>query len=173
MAVCFGVSHTVTIVRDAGKSGEKRWEVQVGGTLDYNILYHPDAGIKRGDQIHTEVFDEPRVVTEVHPQFTFSGLSHYEADIAPLSDFDNSGGVLPAIQVFHGDVGQVIGGDINVNISATILLQALAEAVEKSDLPKGERESIRNKIRELAQNPYVTGIGSSLVTEVLKKFLGM
>lgn len=174
MGVVFGRYHPITIVRDAGSAHEKRWEAKAGGTLDTNALLHPDVDIKQGDELHAVGLDEPRVVIAVHPKWASSGLTHYEVDLMPLTTYrEQIRARTPVQQIIHGDVGHVAGRDITLNVSVTVLLNALDEAVQRADIPESERKSLRQKIRELADNPYVTNVASSLLTECIKKAIGL
>ena len=85
MPVQFGRYEPVTIIRARGRPHEQRWDVHAGGNIDTNALFQADVDIKRGDEIHAEGLDEPRVVAAVHPKRTFSGLSHHEVELVPLS----------------------------------------------------------------------------------------
>lgn len=168
--------HPVTVVRSPGKPDEKRHEAKVGGTLDYNILFHPDVDIKRGDELHAPVLDEPRVVTDIHPQFASSGLTHYEADLVPKSEHDDEEfTAIPSVvqQTIYGNVGKLAGRDMTeLNLNAIGLLDVLAKAVEESDdIPAGEKPSLLERIAELRKNPYIVGVGSGLVLKLLERLV--
>ena len=177
MAVAFGMYHNVTVVRKAGeRDEERRDDVRVGGSLDHNILFHPDVDIKPGDQIHSPALHEPRVVDDTHPHFASSGITHYEADLVPLSDYEAfHQPVVPTMvnQTVFGNVGKLAGRDITeLNINAVTLLDILAKALdENEDIPAQEKRTLLDKIAELRNNPYIVGVGSGLILKLLEQLL--
>lgn len=89
MAVVFGRSIPVHILRSPGTAEEKRWSTLMGGDLSSKALFQPEDRVQRGDEIHAEnFFDEPRIVTSVYPQVVMDGsISHWEARIQPKSEW--------------------------------------------------------------------------------------
>lgn len=81
----FGQYLNVTVVRVSGTDESQREDVRVGGNLDDKLLFHTGTDIKRGDEIHSSVLDEPRVVVAIHPKMAQGKLTHYEADLLPKS----------------------------------------------------------------------------------------
>lgn len=59
-------------------------------------------------------------------------------------------------------------GDVNY-YNTTIYLTALISAIEESDdIPPEEKKNLSDKVKEIANNPYVSGIGAGLIVEGLK-----
>jgi hypothetical protein len=77
----------VTVIRDAETPQEHRWETRMGGDFVTHVLAHVQDELKISDQIHNELFDEPRVVTRVEPVILLRGLSHWKAAIVPRSEW--------------------------------------------------------------------------------------
>ena len=84
----FGSYYEVTIVREAGTAEEASWKTQMGGDLARKALFHVEDRVKTGDEIHCDVFDEPRVVARVDPSLCMEGVSHWEATIVPRSEWN-------------------------------------------------------------------------------------
>lgn len=77
-------------------------------------------------------------------------------------------------QNFHGNVEQVAGRDININnYSVTILIQALSEAVEKSEnIPPQAKKELIDRLKQIALNPYIAGFTINALSEIIKKVAG-
>lgn len=74
----------------------------------------------------------------------------------------------PVTQHFHGNIGNFAFGDIN-NYDTTIYFNALIKAIEESkDIPPEEKEGLIDKIKDVANNPYVAGVGASVIFEGIK-----
>jgi hypothetical protein len=82
----FVSSRTVTVIRDAGTPAETRWTTQMGGDFVHTGLFHEQ--VKTGDEIHCELFDEPRVIVRVDPVLMMVGIAHWKATIMPCLEFD-------------------------------------------------------------------------------------
>jgi hypothetical protein len=115
-------SHTlVTIVRARGTPDEKRWDAQMGGDRARKALFYIDDRVKTGDEIHRDLFDEPKIITKVDPSMMLSGVSHWEAEMTPQSEWQrryrqplpnitvtgqgarvNVGSLVQSVQHFHG-----------------------------------------------------------------------
>lgn len=176
MAVAFGMYHDVTVVRNAGEPEEERRDhIRAGGSLDYNILFHPDVDIKPGDRIHSSALHEPRVVDDTHAHFASSGITHYEADLVSLSEYEafHQPDIRTMVnQTVFGNVGKRAGRDITeVNVHATVLLDVVAKAIEQSnEIPPNEKTTLLEKLSELRNNPYVVSISSSIIIKLLEQF---
>jgi hypothetical protein len=71
-------------------------------------------------------------------------------------------------QNFYGNVGNIATGDIN-NYNINLYLNALEKVIEDSDsIPPEEKKNLIGKIRDVAKNPYVSSISSSLIVEAIK-----
>ena len=71
-------------------------------------------------------------------------------------------------QIFQGNIGNFASGDIN-NYNTTIYLNALINAIEESEnIPNEEKKDLIDKIKNVAYNPYVAGIGASAIFEGIK-----
>jgi CheY-like chemotaxis protein len=51
------------------------------------MLFYLQDRVKTGDEIHSDVFDEPRVIVRVDPALVMEGVSHWEATIVPRSQW--------------------------------------------------------------------------------------
>lgn len=81
------VTHSlVTIIRARGTPDEKRWEAQMGGDRARKGLFYVEDRVKTGDEIHCELFDEPKIISKVDPSLMMSGVSHREAEMIPQSE---------------------------------------------------------------------------------------
>lgn len=68
----------------------------------------------------------------------------------------------------HGSIENMAMGDIN-NYNITLYLKALESVIEKSDdIPSEEKKNLIDKIRSVANNDYVKGIGTGLIVEAIK-----
>jgi hypothetical protein len=122
----------------------------MGGDLKDLALFYLDDRVRTGDELHSECFDEPRVITRVDPSMTMSGVSHWEAKIVPLSEWKrlrqpaqphvvvtgqgarvNLGSVDQSVQHFHNAADQ-----------AAAVAQVLGEIkalIEKLDIPAADK----------------------------------
>lgn len=72
------------------------------------------------------------------------------------------------IQNFYEKVENLALGDIN-NYSTTIYLNALIKAIEESkEIPEEDKASLIDKIKNIAQNQYIAGIGAAAIFEGIK-----
>ena len=72
---------------------------------------------------------------------------------------------------FHGNIENFALGDMN-NYNTSIYLNALITAIEESeDIPSEEKRDLIAKIKNIVTNPYVSGIGTSLIVEAIKTTL--
>ncbi len=71
-------------------------------------------------------------------------------------------------QIFQGDIENFASGDINT-YNTNIYLNALIKAIEESkEIPEEDKKSLIDKIKDIANNPYVSGISSGLIVEGIK-----
>lgn len=71
-------------------------------------------------------------------------------------------------QHFHGDIENFASGDINY-YNTTIYLNALIKTIEESEeIPEEDKKKLVDKIKDIANNPYVSGIAASLIVEAIK-----
>ncbi len=74
----------------------------------------------------------------------------------------------------HTVAGRDIHGGVNTTITVTHIFEALASAVsEAEEIPEEEKPSLLEKIKALATNPFILGIGPPLIVEALKSQLGL
>lgn len=74
-------------------------------------------------------------------------------------------------QHFHGDVQNLALGDIN-NYNTKVYFNALIKAIEASeDIPDEEKGNLIDRIKEIANNPYIAGIGAAAIFEGIKTVL--
>ena len=131
----FGSHSLVTIVRARGTPEEKTWEAQMGGDRARKALFYLDDRVKTGDEIHCELFDEPKVISKVDPSLTMSGVSHWEAEMMPQSEWSRRhAAALPNImmtgqgaRVNIGSSDQSIQHFHNAQADNAAVLQALEE----------------------------------------------
>lgn len=76
-------------------------------------------------------------------------------------------------QNFHSTVGNVAGRDfIQNNVTSIQLLQVLETAVKHSgNIPEPERAGLLQRIRSLMEEPYIAGLATSAIFEVLKALI--
>jgi hypothetical protein len=84
----FGSHTLVTVIRAHGTADEKRWEAQMGGDRARKALFYIDDRVKTGDEVHCELFDEPKIISKVDPAMAFDGPSHWEAEMMPQSEWN-------------------------------------------------------------------------------------
>jgi hypothetical protein len=85
-------SRIVTVVRNASTATETRREIRMGGDNIRKALFHLDDRVIPGEEVHCEIFDEPRVVTRVNPCLVSDGVAYWEAEIMPLSQWNHLNG---------------------------------------------------------------------------------
>lgn len=70
----------------------------------------------------------------------------------------------------NGNVENLALGDINT-YNTSIYLNALIKAIEESEeIPSEEKRNLIDKIKDIAYNPYVSGIGATAIFEGIKAF---
>ena len=85
--VVFGSSRPVTIVRGAGTPEELRWETRMGGDFDTKALFQSSDRVVTGDELHCDVFDQPRLVLRVKAVLANGEVAYWEAPIIPVSEW--------------------------------------------------------------------------------------
>lgn len=74
----------------------------------------------------------------------------------------------PVTQIFHGNIGNLALGDINT-YNTNIYFDALIKAIEESEnIPPENKKSLIDKIKTIAKDPYISGIGAGLIVEAIK-----
>lgn len=58
-------------------------------------------------------------------------------------------------------------------LNGPIILDALSEAIQKSNIPESNKNRLIDKLSEIKNDPYILGISSGLIAEALKKFIGL
>lgn len=77
-------------------------------------------------------------------------------------------------QEFNAPVGQVAGRDINIQVTFTEVLNKLTDAVQSDPkIPPEEKRSLIDRLKSLTQNEWVRSIGTSVLTDVIKKSVGI
>lgn len=78
-------------------------------------------------------------------------------------------------QKFNAPVTNVAGRDIiQTSVTSVNILRVLETAVNKSEaIPESQKAGLIEKIRGLAQNPYISGLATSAIYEGLKSFISM
>ena len=67
----------------------------------------------------------------------------------------------------------ILADKIIINNYTTInFLTALEEAIESEDIPESRKKNIIQKIKDLKNDPFVSGAGAGLFTEVIMKLIG-
>ena len=120
--VDFGSSRPVTIVRGAGTLEELRWETRMGGNFDTKALFQADDRVVTGDEIHCDVFDQPRIVLRVKPVLASGVVTYWDAAIAPCSESSRHRKIVPSEPLFQLHLGSktpsVIGPDVRSDPAA-------------------------------------------------------
>ena len=77
--------------------------------------------------------------------------------------------------IVHGDVGQIAGRDFNINyFQPNFYLNILERAIQEAEhIPEEDKKSIGAKIKDLKDNQWIVGIGSSAIFEIGKKMIGL
>jgi hypothetical protein len=79
-------SCTAMIVRASGAAGEKPGAAWMLTDLSTTALFDGSVSLHVGDEIHCELFDEPRVVAGVRPfARPHASMQYWKADIVPRS----------------------------------------------------------------------------------------
>lgn len=77
----------------------------------------------------------------------------------------------PTTQMNFHNIEHLALGNIN-NYNTTIYFNALITAIKESeDIPIEEKKDLIDKIKDIATNPYVSGIGTGLIVKALKSTL--
>jgi len=59
-------------------------------------------------------------------------------------------------------------------LNGPIVLNALSEAIQNSkDIPESNKRSLLDRLKGIKEDPYISSIGSGLITEALKKLIGL
>ena len=107
----------------------------MGGDRARKALFYIDDRIKTGDEIQSDLFDEPKIISKVDPSMTMDGVSHWEAEMMPQSEWNRRHGpALPAVTI-SGQGARVNIGSAdhssqhfhNVQSDSAAVLQALEE----------------------------------------------
>jgi hypothetical protein len=146
MAVVFGRAVRVTVIRGVGSPEERRWETLIGGDLKRLALFQDEDVPRTGDHIVGSLFDEPRVVTAVHPVTSLSGsVSYWETEIVPLSQWQREH--RPAAST----VVHVTGQGARANISSVDnSVQTFISGPPEHAAVERELEELRAAVRALS-----------------------
>jgi hypothetical protein len=165
----------VWIIRGAGTAGEHEWAAPTGDSGDF-ILLVGAADIRGGDRLTSDVWEETRVATHVYPMTDMSGsVVRKKVAIVPLSEWlEQHEAEPPSIrQTVCGNVRSVAARDaIQANVTFVAILSALEETITEAEIPTEERVSLLSKIRDLINNPRLSGIATALTAEFLKRAAG-
>lgn len=76
-------------------------------------------------------------------------------------------------QIFHGPVANVAGRDVvQNNFTSVNVLQVLEQAVQESGaIPEEQKPGLLEQIRNLANNPYLSGLATNVIYDGLKSFI--
>ena len=77
----------MTVIREAGTNEELRREMNVGGDFRSQPLFDAQDKIQPGDEVHSDLFDEPRVIMRVEPVLGQTDLLYWIAEIIPRSEW--------------------------------------------------------------------------------------
>jgi len=117
---------------------------------------------------------ESEYISEV--KLTIDNLLTLKSELNLYIDSKNAQGVIGKEEVskshnaqyYFENVENFALGDIN-NYNATIYLNALIHAIEESEeIPKEKKKDLIHKIKNIANNPYVTGISAGIIVEAIK-----
>jgi hypothetical protein len=147
MAVVFGRSIPVTITWNHGSPDEQRRDALIGGNLRDTVLVQPDDHPVTGEVLTSPAFfDEPRVITAVHPVTSLGGsISYWEALIIPLSQWqrENRRQTSHTINV-TGQGNKVNVDSVDQSVQVSISGPPERVAVERA------LEEIRSAVRSIA-----------------------
>ncbi len=147
------------------------------------IFVADDEDVCRGDVIRSDRFVEPHIVLESRVDRDSGGnsLAYRTLTVQPISRWDEDRKAeesrVPQQLIQHIHHAQSVAGRDVVSPITTInivqCLSALAQAVQESpNVPENEKPGLVSKIRDLANNPYVSGVGSTAIFEAIRGFLG-
>ena len=127
-----------------------------------------DVDIKRFDYVIVPNKDEPLVVDKVR---VYDGRppGHKEVVLIEESKFlENIGkSRKTALEGFQSELSITLTKDFSINnFTVDVYLNALENAVDKSNIPKGDRNKLIKKIREIKENPYIENLNTTAIVEV-------
>ncbi|AEG17675.1 hypothetical protein [Methanobacterium paludis] len=105
-----------------------------------------------------------------------TAMNYYAANITATGiDYIENNEEVPKQNITHvnvnGNVENLALGDINT-YNTSIYLNALIKAIEKAEeISPEEKKNLIDKIKDVAKNPYVSSISSSLIVESIKVLL--
>ncbi len=77
-------------------------------------------------------------------------------------------------QEFNAPVGAVAGRDINIQITFTEVLNKLADVVEADQkISLEEKRSLIDRLKSLGNNEWIRSIGTSVLSDLIKKSVGL
>jgi hypothetical protein len=180
----FGSHTLVTIIRARGTPDEKTWEAQMGGDRARNALFYLDDRVKTGDEIHCELFDEPKIITKVDPSMTLSGPSHWEAEMMPQSEWQrryrppspnitvtgqgarvNVGSLDQSVQHFHGAAAD--------NAAILHLLEEIRTAIQQNLGSSPESKDAALDVEQLKAEVQRSKPDKSLVWSLVERLNGL
>jgi hypothetical protein len=162
----------VTISRDGKES-----EVKVWIQMSNHIVAPVGTDIRAGDRVTSEQWHEPHVVMKVKgTRNPFDPPGHVSVDLLPLGEWEAAqrrhGGQTTVTQNI-GSAGFVAGRDMQVTITAEQLLVFLGKQIEDDPkIPEPEKKTLLQRVKDLADNPYIKAIGVTALTEWVKHKLG-
>jgi hypothetical protein len=166
----FGRSVPVDIVHAPGTPEEKRWSTLMGGDLATKALFHPPDRVKTGDEIHGNVFDEPRIISSVNPVTALDGsVTYWEARMLPLSQWKRENSHLPPrkpsqvlIFISHSSEDREVGKRLTDLLRSALRLPASSircTSIEGHRL-RGGADTDQQLKREIREAPTFIGVVS-------------
>jgi hypothetical protein len=163
----------ITLIRDASEWESKAY---VSGNK-VNVPYKTDVQV--GDHAQFDGWPAEQVVRKVEPFAPPGGpdspMAHKRLLVCTLQEWANRqvGRQQPTTVQNIGSAFNVAGRDVNVNITAVQLLTVLQKAIEADkNIPAEQKASLLQKVGELASNPYVSGLATAGIWDMVKSLFG-
>ena len=136
------------------------------------------AGIRAaGPELNRNVkYLQEKGLVEVHWAIGGDFIARITAEGIDFLESGEPSGASPLTvhQEFHAPVGAVAGRDINVQISFNEVLNKLAETLEaEQKIPLEEKRSLIDRLKSLAQNDWIRSIGTDVLANLMKKWVGL
>jgi len=160
-------SKLVKIIRNYNSENE---EIQddVKAVIQSDISFFDlDVDIKRLDYVIIPNRDEPLVVEKVRA-YNSRPPGHKEVILIPELEFLQKYGRSKKnlIQGFENEAVDICKDFTINNFTVNVYLKALEKAVEKSNIPKSDKNNLIKKIKEIEDNPYIESLNTTVVVEV-------
>jgi hypothetical protein len=159
--------HTVRLTQRPGTPDEHVVENVPAHIVLNDGFFDAEPVIREGDMIESDMLGEPmRAVKVVRGDGHLGNIPpNQQVSMASMRSERAKAEIAHVTQHFHASVGTVAGRD--VNITASIVLEAFAKQIESTSLPEEEKRSLVTRFRELAEHPVVAGLATNLIWQAL------